>query len=193
MRYQRNPALSLCLAISAYSSLYEKCSVFFYVKVFPFLSIQFTVYVYLFNDCSLHVCKAVAWEVEVGARRLAFVLVVDIPSVLIKSKLKDSACFSNVSFSAIILITSIRYTTLKLLQFTLLFMCPYPPSSKKNGFLLYLCCMGGFGRKAYSRDREHLDSLYAKDESKSIFWLYSVHHQDRRESNAFRKHCKHVK
>ena len=111
---------------------------FSYVKLFPFLSILFTVYVYLFNACSLHVCQAVAWEVEVGARRLAFILVVDIPSVLIKSKLKDSACFSNVSFSTIILITSIRYTTLKLLQFTLLFMCHYPPSSKKK---LDFCCI----------------------------------------------------
>ena len=78
---------------------------FYYVKVFPFLSILFTVCVHLFNDCSLRVGQAVVWEVEVGSRLLAFILVVDIPSLLIKSKLEDLACFSNVFFSTIVLIT----------------------------------------------------------------------------------------
>ena len=40
---------------------------------------------------------------------------------------------------------------------------------------------GETGRNAYTRGREHLDSLAAKDESTSVLWLHSLHHHQRRE------------
>ena len=41
--------------------------------------------------------------------------------------------------------------------------------------------MGESGRNAYSRGREHLESLDAKEENKSVLWLHSIHHHSRRQ------------
>ena len=41
---------------------------------------------------------------------------------------------------------------------------------------------GESGRNAYSREREHLDSLEARDKSKSVLWLHSIHHHNRRDN-----------
>ena len=40
---------------------------------------------------------------------------------------------------------------------------------------------GETGRNAYSRGREHLEKLLAKDEDNSVLWLHSVHHHQSRE------------
>ena len=40
---------------------------------------------------------------------------------------------------------------------------------------------GETGRNAYSRGREHLAKLLAKDEDNSVLWLHSVHHHQSRE------------
>ena len=39
---------------------------------------------------------------------------------------------------------------------------------------------GETGRNAFSRGEEHLDSLAASDEEKSVLWLHSVHHHESR-------------
>ena len=40
---------------------------------------------------------------------------------------------------------------------------------------------GETGRNAFSRGLEHLDALEAKDENRSVLWLHSVNHHERRE------------
>ena len=39
---------------------------------------------------------------------------------------------------------------------------------------------GETGRNAYSRGIEHLEYLEANDEDKSVLWLHSIHHHQRR-------------
>ena len=40
---------------------------------------------------------------------------------------------------------------------------------------------GETGRNAFCRGEEHLDSLAASDEEKSVLWLHSVHHHQGRQ------------
>ena len=40
--------------------------------------------------------------------------------------------------------------------------------------------LGETGRNAYSREVEHLDSLEARNEEKSVLWLHSVYHHQTR-------------
>jgi hypothetical protein len=43
------------------------------------------------------------------------------------------------------------------------------------------CYKGETGRNGYTRGIEHLDSLAARSEERSVLWLHSVHHHQRRE------------
>jgi hypothetical protein len=47
------------------------------------------------------------------------------------------------------------------------------------------CYKGETGRNAYTRGKEHLDSLAAKDENLSVLWLHSIHQHQRREDVAY--------
>ena len=40
---------------------------------------------------------------------------------------------------------------------------------------------GETGRNGYTRGKEHLDSLESKNEDKSVLWLHSIYHHQRRE------------
>ena len=52
------------------------------------------------------------------------------------------------------------------------------------GYLVARYC-GETGRNAFTRGREHLDSLAAKDESTSVLWLHSIFHHQRREDVSY--------
>ena len=40
---------------------------------------------------------------------------------------------------------------------------------------------GGTGRNAFTRGKEHLENLEVKNEDKSVLWLHSIHHHQKRE------------
>ena len=40
---------------------------------------------------------------------------------------------------------------------------------------------GETGRNGFTRGREHLENLEAKNEDKSVLWLHSIYHHQRRE------------
>ena len=40
---------------------------------------------------------------------------------------------------------------------------------------------GETGRNAFTRGKEHLENLEAKNEDKSVLWLHSIHHHQKRE------------
>ena len=44
------------------------------------------------------------------------------------------------------------------------------------------CYKGETGRNSFSRGLEHLANLESRDEAKSVLWLHSIYHHQRREN-----------
>ena len=64
------------------------------------------------------------WEVEMGAGRLTFILVDNVSPVLIKSKLEDPPCLSNISLFAIMFVTFYKINHIEALAIHILIYFP---------------------------------------------------------------------